>query len=264
MKELTAEEKQKSYSKYYYIPMTEIPKEKLDILANGPMESGKMLKIQDRNLLFKEGYFECESGYGIAEDRTGYVSNLTKMPGVTKDMFEWWFAWHGMEDLRYKIWDPEDHFYARQQNIEKAMDESLPMRERIWGTTHVVLEDIGAGADDLVLDFAYPKDLGYDQDLIGTKYCAAMMCANGHGIKPGQGVAAVMTHMIREIEGGVELRSRFWIGYQIVDKEPVKLLPPGIQVPLEVPQGLYAHNIKEFTHLAAILPQIYAEEKENF
>jgi len=26
----------------------------------------------------------------------------------------------------------------------------------------------------------------------------------------------------------------------------------------------FAHNLKEFTHLAHILPKVYAEEKDNF
>lgn len=261
---LTASERNYSYSKYYDYDLTPIPNEKLAILESGPISADLILDIRDRNALFDEGYLPCECGFGIANDGSGYLANLTPMPGVTKEMFEWWFAWHGLEDLRYRIWDPEDHFYARQQNREKALDESLPMRERTWGTTHVILEDIGAGPDDLILDFAYPKDLLYDQDKIGTKACASMMCANGHGKTPGQGLTAVMTHMIREIEGGVELRSRFWLGYQIIDQQPVKVIPDGISIPLEAPMGLFAHNLKEFTHLAAILPQLYAEEKDRF
>ncbi len=46
--------------------------------------------------------------------------------------------------------------------------------------------------------------------------------------------------------------------------EVVKALPEGASLPLIVPQGLYAHNIKEFTNLAAILPALYEEEKDVF
>ena len=35
------------------------------------------------------------------------------MPGVTSEMLDWWFPWHSVgSDLRYKIWDPEDHYFA--------------------------------------------------------------------------------------------------------------------------------------------------------
>ena len=115
-----------------------------------------------------------------------------------------------------------------------------------------------------MLNFQYPHVLGYDEDKVGTPACAAMQCANGHGPVPGQGVAAIMTHMVREIEEGVELRSRFWIGYGLVNGQVVKLLPDGVQVPKEAPMGLFAHNLKEFGHLAAILPSLYAEEKDNW
>lgn len=261
---LTEEEKKLSYAKYYDLPMTPIPEDKLAILAAGPLSEEQMLPIEERGKLFDEGYFETEAGYGVFENGTAYVANCTQMPGVTPEMFEWWFAWHGLEDMRYRIWDPEDHYYARQQNRERALDASLPMRERTWETVHEVLEDIGPGPDKLILEFRDPAVMGYDREKVGSKYCASMMTANGHGSKPGEGVAAVMTHMIRKTADGVELRSRFWIGYQIVDGKPVKLVPDGVKVPVEVPKGLFAHNIKEFTHLAAILPQLYAEEKDRF
>ena len=147
---------------------------------------------------------------------------------------------------------------------EKTLDPSVPMREKTWGTVHHVLEDIGADPDELILNFRYPHELGFDEEKVGTDACATMMCANGHGPTPGEGVAAIMTHMVREIEGGIELRSRFWIGYGLVDGQVVKLIPDGMRVPLEAPMGLFAHNLKEFGHLASILPDVYAEEKENW
>lgn len=263
-KPLTAEERKLSYAKYYDLPMTPIPKEKLEILNQGPLNSRDALRIEDRNSLFDAGYHRCEIGYCVMEDGAGYLANLTKMPGVTPEMFEWWFAWHGLEDLRYRIWDPEDHFYARQKMPEKVLDKNVPMREKTWGTVHEVLEDIGGGADTLILNFQYPRALGYDEEKVGTRLCATMMCANGHGPVPGQGMAAIMTHFLREIDGGVELRSRFWIGYGLIDGKLVKLLPDGAEVPEQAVKGLFAHNLKEFTHLASILPRVYAEEKDRF
>lgn len=69
-----------------------------------------------------------------------------------------------------------------------------------------------------------------------------------------------MTHFVREIPGGIELRSRFWIGYGLVDGRLVKLVPDGVSVPEEVPMGLFTHNLKEFGHLAAILPRLRREQ----
>lgn len=262
--ELTEEERKLSYAKYYDLPMTPIPAEKLEILEKGPMDASFALPIENRNDLFKPGYLSGETGYCVLENGAGYVANLTEMPKVTSEMFEWWFAWHGLDDMRYRIWDPEEHFFARHQNREKVLDPNVTMREKTWGTTHIVREDIGAGPDDLVLNFRYPKELGFEEEKVGTQYCATMMCANGHGPVPGKGVAAIMVHFIRDAGEGIELRSRFWIGYGLVDGEIKKLVPDGVRVPLEVVKGLFAHNLKEFGHLSNILPDLYQEEKNKF
>jgi len=261
---LSEEDRAKSYAKYYDLAITAIPPEKVAILEGKPLTPKDILTIERRNDLFQPGYLPGETGYGIAENGTGYVANLTDLPGVTPEMFEWWFAWHGLDDLRYKIWDPEDHFYARQQMPSKVLDSNVPLREKTWGTVHHVLEDIGAGPEELILHFCYPHELGLYEDKIGTDACATIICANGHGPVPGQGVAAIMVHFVREKADGIELRSRFWIGYGLIEGQIAKLLPDGVSVPPEVPRALFAHNLKEFGHLSAILPELYREEKDRF
>lgn len=261
---LSAAERKLSYAKFYDLPLTPVDPAKLKVLANGPLNPAEALPIERRNDLFLPGYLPGETGFCVLENGAGYISNLTKMPGVTPAMFDWWFAWHSLEYLRYRIWDPEDHYYARQQMRAKTLDQSLPMRERTWGTVHHIQEDIGLGVENIILNFRYPHEMGYDEAKVGTDACAAMMCADGHGHKPGEGLVAIMLHFVREIEGGIELRSRFWIGYAFQNGELVKVVPDGVSVPLAGPQALFAHNIKEFGHLAAILPQVYAEEHDNW
>ena len=64
--------------------------------------------------------------------------------------------------------------------------------------------------------------------------------------------AAVMTHKWHPYKNGVLFESRFWIGYRMdEDGNVVKAIPEGVSIPPIVPQGLFAHNIKEFTNLAA-------------
>ncbi len=259
--ELSEKERKFSYSKYYDLPMTEISEEKKYIIQQGPMSYMDGLTIERRTELFLPGYQKVETGYCIMADGTGYLANLTKMPGVTPEMFEWWFAWHALEDLRYRIWDPEDHFYARQQNLEKVLDPKVPMREKTWGTTHLIMEDVGLGASDLTLKFFYPSELGFDESKVGTKDCAALICAMGHS---PVAVNAIMTHFVRETEEGTELRSRFWIGYRLENGNVIKVIPDGVEVPVVVARSLLNHCMKEFTHLAAILPQVYKENKDRW
>lgn len=262
--ELNDDAKALSYAKYYYLPLTPVPGEKLAILEAGPVDPSLALPLERRNDMFLPGYLACETGYCVMPNGTGFLANHTLMPGVTPQMFEWWFAWHALEDTRYRIWDPEDHFYARQQNPARILDPAVPLKEKNWGTVHHIMEDIGLGAEELILNFRYPGEMGYDEALVGTGACAAMMCADGHGVKPGEGLVAIMLHFTREVQGGIELRSRFWLGYAFKDGQFVKVVPDGVSVPLAGVRALFAHNLKEFTHLTAILPQVYAEEHDRF
>jgi hypothetical protein len=54
------------------------------------------------------------------------------------------------------------------------------------------------------------------------------------------------------------------MGWQIIDGKPDKVLPDGMSMPEFAPRGLFAHNLKEFAHLAVILPRVYAEEKDHW
>lgn len=260
---ITEEQKKLSYAKYYDKPLAEVPQEKLALLEH-PINPADALTIHDRNNLFKEGYFPVETGYCVMEDGTGYIANLVKMPGVTVEMFDWWFAWHGLGEFRYTIWDPEDHYDARSLNLVQGKSPKLSLKEKYWGTTHIIREDIGGGADDLFACFRKPSEMGFDESLIGTKYCGTIITSNSGVRNEPMASAEVMCHFVREIEGGIELRSRFWLGWHIIGGKPVKMLPDGEITPMIKPKMLLAHNMKEFQNLADLLPRIYPEEKDNW
>jgi phloretin hydrolase len=261
MTKVTEQDKLKSYAKYLEVEMVKPSTETLGLINQGPVDPAKATKIHNRNDLFKEGYLETETGYCVMEDGTGFVACLTKMPGVTVEMFDWWFAWHSLDNLRYQIWNPEDHYSVVNLQREKSFDSSLPYRERLWNTSHIVSEDIGLGRGDIQLNFKYPGDFGYTAEKIGTHLCGTLVCSNGLS----EQAPATMTHFVREVDGGIELRSRFWMGYHIDEnKQPLKLLPDGVRIPEFAPKALVNHCAKEFAHLASILPTIFAEEKEIF
>ncbi|MDR0863582.1 MAG: hypothetical protein LBO74_01460 [Candidatus Symbiothrix sp.] len=243
------------------------PKELLDAISPVPGDPSDALHIQDRNLLFEKGDLSGEFGWWRFEDGTAMIANRTAFPGVTGEMFDWWFAWHPIDRLRYAIWDPDEHFDVNLEDKVRALDMSLSARERHWGSVHRIWEDIGSGIPELLqANFRRPRDLGYDESRIDTDVCSALVCANtltyGNAHRPDMPV--VMTHFLRPVPGGSELRSRFWFGWQIVDGEPVKTLPDGSAVVDEAPVALLRHNVIEFTNLATILPSVYAEEKNNW
>ena len=219
-------------------------------------------KFLHRNLFLDKVTPGIDTGFCVAENGTGFVANSTFMSGVTGAMFDWWFGWHSVgSDLRYKLWDRDDHFYARADNPDYVRDPGVPNNQKTWGMNHHILEDIGLGGpEELLLSFKKPSDMGYDMSKIGLPGCASIVCAVGQGSAP-----AVMTHKCVEAEGGIWFRSRFWMGYSIDDSgKAVKLVPDGQRIPEMMPRALFGHNIKEYANLAAILPEIYSEEKDNW
>lgn len=120
---VSQEEKNLSYYKYFEKDLAPIPAEKLAILEGGPAAPETLIPF-DKKQLFLEGKDEeagyCQIGYGILPDGTAEVANTTYMPGVTGEMLDWWFPWHSVgSDLRYKIWDPEDHYFARADRAQE-------------------------------------------------------------------------------------------------------------------------------------------------
>ncbi len=254
-----AEETELPYYKYYAQDMAEIPEEKIAVRDGGPSEL-KAVPFDQKDLyLAGQDDDFCQVGYGIMDDGTGFVCNTTYMPGVTPEMLDWWFPWHSVgSDLRYKMWDREDHYFARADNVPYVCDPDVPMNQKTWGVNHYIIENIGLGPEFLKLQFLRPADFGYDESVIGSDACASMVCAVGDST-----VAAAMTHKWYPYEDGVMFCSRFWIGMGIVDGKVVKTLPEGQSVPDIVPKCLFGHNIKEFANLAAILPSVYEENKDS-
>jgi hypothetical protein len=269
-RDLTPEEKAKSYSKYYYRqPAPPLP-ERVTAMAK-PIDPSKALPIEHINDLLNPGYLEVEAGWCVLPNGAGYVANQIPMSGVTVDMVNWWMAWHSLEDLRYKIWWPDGHFAISlsESDRQKVLDPNRSMAQKFQGLTHFVTENIGGpGTEKIAISFMTPEDVGFDMSrfkspAVGT-IVAANAVANPINPPPGtpdQRVPTFMLHFIREIPGGIEYRSRFWLGYHILNKKPQLLLPTGVRIPDFVPAGLGAHNVYEYANLASFLPQIYEEEK---
>lgn len=256
---VSKEEKALPYYPLFERNMVQAPAEKMALI--GIPSPVPAVPFEERNRFLQGTDREyCQIGYGVAEDGIGFVCNETYMPGVTSEMMDWWFPWHSVgSDLRYKIWDPEDHYFARANNAAYVCNPAVPVSQKTWNVDHYIMEDIGNGPSFLRLQFKRPRDFGYDESIIGTKSCESLVCAIGAG-----DCGAAMTHKWIPCQSGILFSSRFWIGYALREGRIVKALPEGASVPLEVPCGLFAHNIKEFTNLASILPEVYAANKENF
>jgi hypothetical protein len=247
LQELTEEEKLKPYSKYYYLTPGIPDLETLEgVRVNKPMDPVHAVTPEKINDMLLSGYLAVENGYCLLENGMGYVAVNTKMPGVTFDMYKWWTGWWPHEDLRYKIWSQCSHIKCGYR----------------W-----TLEYIGEELEDII--FINPVSevaLGMDLELfkksgilmVDGANAISKPCNSPAGIQP---IAATVCHFLREIPGGIEMRSRFWIGYHAGENGLFLTLSPGKKIPDQMPYNLAVHNAYEMANLRKLLPPLYEEMK---
>jgi hypothetical protein len=266
LRPLRPEEEALSYSKYYYRPVAPPNPRLIEILNNGPMDPAKALPFDRISDLLDPGYHEVETGYCLLESGAGYVAVNNVFPGCTVEMMQWWFAWHAAgPGLRYALWFPPGHVTVATDDTDhaKLVDANVPLEQKSQNVDHFVVEDVGGGVEDIIISFLDPQTIGFDMSRFHKPNVAAVF--GGFGVsEPRQGPPrkspAIMLHFCREIEGGVEFRTRFWMGYRINQGRGMCTLPPGVRLPIEAPMGLAYHNVLEYSNLATFLPGIYAEE----
>jgi hypothetical protein len=263
---LRPDEEALPYAKYYHrVPARPNPR-LMEILDRGPMDPVKALPYERINDLLDPGYHEVETGYCILDNGAGYVAVNNVFPGCTAEMMQWWFAWHAAgEGLRYKIWYPPGHvsIAVGDRDRTRLLDPNIPLEQKSQNIDHFVVEDIGGGgAEDIVISFLDPVTMGFDMSRFHAPSVACVF--GGFGVQearqgPPLKAPAIMLHFVREIEGGIEFRTRFWMGYRINKGRGMCVLPPWVRIPIEAPMGLAYHNVMEYSNLASFLPEIYAE-----
>ena len=249
---LTEEESLLPYAKYYHRKTVPAAPQLWEQAAN-PIAPDQAVPIQNINDLLLPQDGKPERGWCLMPDGTGYASGTFFWPNATPEMLNWWFVWHGLEPLRYKVWEPSTHFDLKIPNPadrERLLDESIPMAERLWGVFHAPLEAIGPEPTPVMIQFVDPAELGFDKSRFTPENCAAIFCATNE--------PATMVHLFKQVPGGLLHLSRFYFGYKCVGGTPQKCATPPGALPGAV-IGLCMHNLLEFTRLSQILPEIYEE-----
>ncbi|MET9214120.1 MULTISPECIES: DAPG hydrolase family protein [unclassified Nocardia] len=211
--------------------------------------------------LAPSGTSPVETGYGFTGDGAVWVAVRTEMPRVSAAMWDWWFGWHLAESARYKLWHPDAHRYA-----EVAADRSGvagPDRDRYVGNISYVDEYIGATLQQLAIAFRDPREHGFT-------------VPDGHTIVFGRVGSSVfpvdlgwLAHQVRPIEGGCEMRSRFYLNL-VAPRPPdphhiARAVQRGAAVDVGdlVPDLAMARDLlmcgQEMNHLARFLPELHAE-----
>ncbi|MEQ6335593.1 DAPG hydrolase family protein [Sphingobium sp. MK2] len=265
----------KPHARYFSPKVARIQDHVLDAIALGLQPAEYAYTIDEAGTrLGLHGYEPMETGVSVLRDGRFMIAVHTLMPRVTAQMWDWWFAWHGHETARYKLWHPEAH--ARSAMAEDRRGIGLPWSQQYINNVSYVSEYLGGQMDDLTIRFVDPGSLGF-QSAPDSLVVAGRLGPTAVPIAVGWGA-----HQLRPIEGGCEMRSRFflneiellaipadcvssWQG-KVMARMPRWMASPlarRIRLdPATFGTALMTHCAQEMNHLAGILPNLFEHFKD--
>lgn len=265
-RQLTEKEKALPYAKYYYKDMEPIPQADLDIVNHGSILAEDALPITDRNKLLDTGYLKTETGYCLMEDGTGFVATKVFMKDVTPQMLDWWFNWHPLVGLRYAIWCPVAHVGISAATPEKHKDASgVDLHVRNYGKSHFPVEGFDLkGAEKIRIRFYFPEQLELDMEKFKEPNISSLFTATvTKEMGPVKFPINIFMHCVRKVEGGVEYRSRYWLGWEIDKYGHIR--HSKIKIPKETMLAMARsnciHSLMEYNNLGSLLPLLYKEQE---
>jgi hypothetical protein len=258
---LTAEQQKLPYAKYLDRPYPNpvIPPNVAQKIKS-PMNPVKSLKMESLNDLLDPGYAADDIGYCIQEDGTGYVGETIFFKGSTREMFLWWFAWHGHEPVRYQLWDPRAHKSSRSsaRHIARRLDYRLSWNERFLDTTNFTIHLDRAGIPDpATMSFVRPQTYAFDIKRYNPAKVSLVCALNGKADNPLPSFSSL--RVLRDTSDGFVLQIYFWHGKAVVNNKFVRLAH---DTPIEVLEALAEHCAEEYNRLADILPFLYEENHQ--
>jgi len=255
----------KPYAAYWNPDMQPLPEHVRQVVIHGPEAPELGLGLDEADQLVDPGYLPLENGTTKLDSGEVFVAVRTDMPGVTGAMFEWWMGWHTMEHQRYKLWHPRAHIANRTLEM-RGDDPGLSDREK-YMTTHYVTEYVGQVKQYITITFTDPADYFSRTSEFRDKGITAMVCGSV-ALRAAPITVGRLIHQIREVEGGSEMRSRFWLAKPELRGtsrgNPInRLLASSLLVNRILGQDLgrdmIVHCGMEMNHLASFLPALYAD-----
>jgi hypothetical protein len=257
----------KWYAKYWDPVMASLPDHVTQAIDLGPQAPPLCLSLDNAATLSDGGYQELENGYSLSDDGSMHIATLTRMPRVVPAMLDWWFWWHATETQRYKLWYPRAHLYAEWSGA--AVDQDAPYRQRYVCGISFVDEYVGSTLGELAIRFAHPGGFGFADDRLNPDEATAICARVGFsGVPLDWGY---FVHYVRRVNGGAEMRSRFWMGGKYVAARGGDSLTGELQTVAEgvrhlgegQARAMVVHCSQEMNHLAAFLPDIFDEFNRN-
>ena len=270
------EDRQHPWAKYFSEKCLPVQSHVEDSITAGPVAAELGVRLGTvADEMSRPGYLPLETGYTQNVDGHLIVAVLTDMPGVTGEMWDWWFGWHSTQSSRYKLWHPEAHI-ATGVGEDRSQMQGITDRQKYIENVSYIDEYIGDEYSRLTVRFADPQKQGFPPSGPGE----TTILARGGAYEAPVGFAWLV-HQIRQTEDGCEMRSRFILNVtelfklpahsvttpvgKLLTTRPVNALAAGIFRRLKgaklhgfCPALLY-HCAQEMNHLASILPDLYEE-----
>jgi len=254
----------------FFDPDVSVPSAAAEALRTGPLDLSLALtpSAENVNRILDPDYKTPDNGYAVLGDQMAYAQSRIVMPGVTTEMFRWWFTWHPLERQRYMLWFPQAHIDTEVQDPARLRNESLTYDKRLYGNSNRIQEWIGPSRLDAIINFSDPTELGFDPATIKRAGITASASAVSFATPAPDIAFTLLVHVARDAAGGMELFSRYWIGahpdmarFKNADKAPAFLNKIGFntQVAEATAYEMSVHDLTEFNHLARILPKVYAQ-----
>ena len=252
------------FAKYFDPVPTPLSEEVREALVVGAQAPACFADVAEAGRLLDAGPAAVENGYARCSDHSVRVAVRTEMPGVTPAMWDWWFGWHGCDARRYKLWNPGAHLWAQWAD---GPDAGRRGRARYVGRTSFVDEYLGSTLVRAAISFIEPARLGLDGAALAEGGDQTVVCARvGSSDVPLD--LGYLVHHVRAVEGGAQMRSRFWLGGPHVGVRTGgaaagRLVAAGGRLAFRPSARsaaeLLAHCAQEMSHLARFLPRLYAE-----
>lgn len=251
------------------------PVDMVRALESGPLAKENILTPTKEGLKTLLERFEefPVSGYAVLEEGPcAYAQSRHIFPGVTTEMFKWWFTWHPIESERYYLWFPHAHIHNSVVDPKRLADTTLTYDKRLYGNPNHITEYIGDNLLDGIINFDTPESFGVDAALLKKNNFAF----NASGIitpfdSPSSPLV-LMIHLGRDTPAGMEMVNRYWIGthgswdrfakFPDGGKRSRELVAKLGMTKESLEQFGYemaVHDMTEFTSLGRFLPQIYSQ-----
>lgn len=265
--ELSEEEKALPYARFYTdYPLYPPNPLQQQILDAGPMKLEHAIPIERwLDWLSVKDYPEIVYGYTMVPDEHGaygfYIEYSTTAPTWQGKWRRWYGKWYnqhpaelpeGRGNLRYKIWNPVDHWDHRFVNGENDKDG-------VWSLETL---DVGASGDPSRGMPAVSHKIDLLEYGLSAEKLAELEAADCRVEACWEEFDEPGHHLVLRFSrpcplGGRESLNCEWMGFWAKDGKIVR--DPETKVDETYLKNVLIHNTIERAHLAQVLPDLYAE-----